>query len=86
MADDSVRHKNKKGEVIRVGKARRAKLYYLRDRLGKSAKTKEKVGARIETKELTIKEELVEEPAEEVKEEVVTEVATETTTEEPKAE
>ena len=58
----------------------------LRDRLGKSAKTKEKVGARIETKELTIKEELVEEPAEEVKEEVVTEVATETTTEEPKAE
>ena len=46
----------------------------------------EKVGARIETKELTIKEELVEEPAEEVKEEVVTEVATETTTEEPKAE
>ena len=75
-----------KVEVIRVGKARRAKLYYLRDRLGKSAKTKEKVGARIETKELTIKEELVEEPAEEVKEEVVTEVATETTTEEPKAE
>jgi large subunit ribosomal protein L19 len=75
-----------KVEVIRVGKARRAKLYYLRDRLGKSAKTKEKVGARIETKELTIKEELVEESAEEVKEEVVTEVATETTTEEPKAE
>ena len=75
-----------KVEVVRVGKARRAKLYYLRDRLGKSAKTKEKVGARIETKELTIKEELVEEPAEEVKEEVVTEVATETTTEEPKAE
>ena len=63
-----------KVEVVRVGKARRAKLYYLRDRLGKSAKTKEKVGARIETKELTIKEELVEEPAEEVKEEVVTEV------------
>lgn len=70
-----------KVEVIRVGKARRAKLFYLRDRLGKSAKTKEKVGARIETKELTIKEELVEEPAEEVKEE-----AKETKTEEPKAE
>lgn len=52
-----------KVEVVRVGKARRAKLYYLRDRLGKSAKTKEKVGARIETKEITIKEELVEEPA-----------------------
>ncbi len=53
-------------EVTRVGKARRAKLFYLRDRLGKSAKTKEKVGARIETKEVTIKEELVEEPAEQV--------------------
>ena len=51
-----------KVEVIRVGKARRAKLFYLRDRLGKSAKTKEKVGARIETKEITLKEELVEEP------------------------
>ena len=51
-----------KVEVTRVGKARRAKLFYLRDRLGKSAKTKEKVGARIETKEVTIKEELVEEP------------------------
>ena len=51
-----------KVEVVRVGKARRAKLFYLRDRLGKSAKTKEKVGARIETKEVTIKEELVEEP------------------------
>ena len=75
-----------KVEVVRVGKARRAKLYYLRDRLGKSAKTKEKVGARIETKELTIKEELAEEPAEEVKEEVVTEAAAESTTEEPKAE
>ena len=50
-----------KVEVTRVGKARRAKLFYLRDRVGKSAKTKEKMGARIETKEITIKEELVEE-------------------------
>jgi len=50
-----------KVEVTRVGKVRRAKLYYLRDRLGKSAKTKEKIGARIETKEITLKEELVEE-------------------------
>ena len=50
-----------KVEVVRVGKARRAKLYYLRERLGKSARTKEKVGARIETKELTLKENLVEE-------------------------
>ena len=54
-----------KVEVTRVGKARRAKLFYLRDRLGKSAKTKEKIGARIETKEVTIKEELVEEPEKE---------------------
>lgn len=54
-----------KVEVTRVGKARRAKLFYLRDRLGKSAKTKEKIGARIETKEITIKEELAEEPVSE---------------------
>ena len=46
-------------EVVRVGKARRAKLYYLRDRVGKSAKTKEKVGARIETREITVKEDVV---------------------------
>ena len=48
-----------KVEVVRVGKARRAKLYYLRDRVGKAAKTKEKIGARIETREITIKEEVV---------------------------
>lgn len=29
--------------VVRTGKARRAKLYYLRDRIGKAAKVKEKV-------------------------------------------
>ena len=60
-----------KVEVVRVGKARRAKLNYLRDRVGKASKTKEKLGARIENKEITIKEELVEEPVE-VKEEVAT--------------
>ena len=78
-----------KVEVIRVGKARRAKLYYLRDRLGKSAKTKEKVGARIETKEITIKEELAEEPVEEVAQEEVApavEAAEVVTPEAPKAE
>ena len=48
-------------EVVRVGKARRAKLYYLRDRLGKAAKTKEDIGARIETKEIVIKGAEVEE-------------------------
>ncbi len=30
-------------EVVRYGKARRAKLYYLRDRVGKAAKVKERV-------------------------------------------
>lgn len=49
-------------EVIRVGKARRAKLYYLRDRVGKAAKTKEKVGARIETNMVTVKEDILEVP------------------------
>ncbi len=32
-----------KVEVTRVGDVRRAKLYYLRDRVGKSAKVKEKI-------------------------------------------
>ena len=79
-----------KVEVTRVGKARRAKLFYLRDRLGKSAKTKEQVGARIETTEITVKEDLVEAAPEEapaveteapVVEEVVDTVTEETTTE-----
>ncbi len=48
-----------KVEVVRVGRARRAKLYYLRDRVGKAAKTKEQIGARIETKEITVKEDIV---------------------------
>ena len=50
-----------KVELVRVGKARRARLFYLRDRVGKAAKTKEQIGARIENKEITIKEDLVEE-------------------------
>ena len=54
-----------KVELVRVGKARRAKLYYLRDRVGKAAKTKEDVTARIENREITVKEELVEESPEE---------------------
>ena len=53
-----------KVEVVRVGKARRAKLYYLRDRIGKAAKTKENTGARIETKEITVKAEMADESAE----------------------
>ena len=75
-----------KVELVRVGKARRAKLYYLRDRVGKAAKTKEAIGARIENKEITLKEELAEntEAQEEVpavETEAVVEVL-ETTTEE----
>ena len=50
-----------KVELVRVGKARRAKLYYLRDRVGKAAKTKENTGARIEDKEITLKAEVTEE-------------------------
>ena len=69
-----------KVEVVRVGKARRAKLYYLRDRVGKAAKTKEKVGARIVTNEIVVKEEVV--PGElDAVEEVV-----DTVTEEPTVE
>ncbi len=74
-----------KVEVVRVGKARRAKLYYLRDRIGKAAKTKENTGARIEDREIVVKEDLVEEPAtEEVVEniEATAEAATEAKTEE----
>lgn len=67
-----------KVELVRVGKARRARLFYLRDRVGKAAKTKEKVGARIEDREIVIKEDLAEEP---VVEEVVEEVATTETVE-----
>ena len=36
-----------KVEVVRPGKVRRAKLYYLRDKIGKDAKVKTLVGAKI---------------------------------------
>ena len=83
-----------KVEVVRVGKVRRAKLYYLRDRIGKASKPKERIGARIEDREITVKEDLVEEPVEETATEAVAEevatteaVAEETTAvEEVKAE
>ena len=82
-----------KVELVRVGKARRARLFYLRDRIGKAAKTKEVAGARIEDKEIIVKgeeapvAETVETPAtEEVAEEVKTEAATETKAEEVKTE
>ena len=66
-----------KVELVRVGHARRAKLFYLRDRVGKAAKTREVAGARIEDKEIEIKgAEVVEEP---VQEEVASEETVETT-------
>ena len=75
-----------KVELVRVGHARRAKLFYLRDRVGKSAKTKEIAGARIEDKEIEIKgAEIVEEPvqeAEAVSEETVSNEVVETPVEE----
>lgn len=71
-----------KVELVRVGRARRAKLFYLRDRIGKAAKTKEVAGARIEDKEITIKGE---EAPEEVVAETV-EVVTETPVQEVKEE
>ena len=50
-------------KVIRSGKVRRAKLYYLRDRTGKSAriseKIKKKIGIDLETKVLEVTEENV---------------------------
>lgn len=61
-----------KVEVVRVGKARRAKLNYLRDRIGKDAKTKEKIGARIENKVVVLKE-AIDENAETIEEAVETE-------------
>ena len=67
-----------KVELVRVGKARRAKLYYLRDRVGKASKTKEKLVARIENKEIVLKEELVEEPVVEEIVDTVNEEAVET--------
>ncbi len=89
-----------KVELVRVGRARRAKLFYLRDRVGKAAKTKEIAGARIENKEVVVKgdevpvegaqEEVKEEPAPEeetVKEEAtVKDTPAEDKTEEPKEE
>ncbi len=61
-----------KVEVVRVGKARRAKLNYLRDRIGKEAKTKEKVGARIENKVVVLKE-AIDENTEKVEENAIEE-------------
>ena len=79
-----------KVEVVRVGKARRAKLYYLRDRVGKAAKTKENVGAKIESKYIDVKATAEEVPAVEetvaTAEEPAVEAPATEATEAPKAE
>ena len=77
-----------KVEVVRVGKARRAKLFYLRDRIGKAAKTKEQLGARVENKEIVVKGEETEVPVEGEVEEVapVAEVTETTKAEETQVE
>ena len=58
-------------KVIRSGKVRRAKLYYLRDRTGKSAriteKIKKKIGIDVEAKPEEVNDENVAPPVEEKK-------------------
>ena len=68
-------------KVIRSGRVRRAKLYYLRDRTGKSARIAEKIKKKIgidivEAKPEVVKEEVVE--AKNSKEDLPKEVKTET--------
>ena len=77
-------------KVVRSGKVRRAKLYYLRDRTGKSAriaeKIKKKIGIDIETKIQQVNEENVMPASEENTEKVGKEEATsEASKEEAKA-
>ena len=74
-------------KVVRSGKVRRAKLYYLRDRTGKSAriaeKIKKKIGIDIETKVQQVTEENVMPTSEEKPEETTKK---ETKAETPKVE
>jgi large subunit ribosomal protein L19 len=60
-------------QVIRSGKVRRAKLYYLRDRTGKSAriveKIRKKIGIDVDTKPETVTEENMAQATEAPKEE-----------------
>ena len=60
-------------KVVRSGKVRRAKLYYLRDRTGKSAriaeKIKKKIGIDVDVKQESITEEKVETKSEPTKKE-----------------
>ena len=77
-------------KVVRSGKVRRAKLYYLRDRTGKSAriaeKIKKKIGIDVETKIHEITEENVRPDNEAKSSEVPKEAAKDTSSEEPKVE
>ena len=57
-------------KVIRSGKVRRAKLYYLRDRTGKSARIAEKIKKKIGIDLVETKPEIVQEEKTEVKKEV----------------
>jgi len=69
-------------QVIRSGKVRRAKLYYLRDRTGKSAriaeKIRKKIGIDIDVKPETVTEENVATDTKELESEVKVETATTT--------
>ena len=62
-------------KVIRSGKVRRAKLYYLRDRTGKSAriaeKIRKKIGIDVDTKPETVTEENMAQATEAPKEEAL---------------
>ena len=77
-------------KVVRSGKVRRAKLYYLRDRTGKSARIAEKIkktiGIDLETKINEVTEENVMPSADPQAEVPKEEVKTEAPKEEPKAE
>ena len=77
-------------KVVRSGKVRRAKLYYLRDRTGKSARIAEKIkktiGIDLETKINEVTEENVMPSADPQAEVPKEEVKTESPKEEPKAE
>ncbi len=77
-------------KVIRSGKVRRAKLYYLRDRTGKSAriaeKIRKKIGIDVDVKPETVTEENVAPIAEAPKEEAPAAAVAAPTTEAPKDE
>ena len=76
-------------KVVRSGKVRRAKLYYLRDRTGKSAriaeKIKKKIGIEVETKIQEVTEENVMPDTEQKSSEVAKEASKEIPKDEAKA-